>query len=194
MTTVTIAETHHPPPHCARSHCLVPINVQQMTMNATVCHFFLEGEIQGHTFPSCALLCQMPFCQTAPLLPSVKATSVMGYCWECSSSTATPPISTSDVVGQCNEMAGTTFGAALMCMFGCITDAGQSICVCHTMQDMHPRMAAEPLPHPSSSEQSAIPLPAAKDGCTAMISRRMLRRGRWMEASTHTVSCSHAKE
>uniref|UniRef100_A0A803YEL1 Receptor-type tyrosine-protein phosphatase C n=1 Tax=Meleagris gallopavo TaxID=9103 RepID=A0A803YEL1_MELGA len=48
--------------------------------------------------------CQMPFCQTAPLLlPS-----------EGPNSTAIPPSSTSDIVGQHCEIRGITFGAALV--------------------------------------------------------------------------------
>ena len=37
--TVTTAETHHPPPHCAHIHCLVSINVQQALMNVSECNF-----------------------------------------------------------------------------------------------------------------------------------------------------------
>ena len=44
--------------------------------------FFSHGGIQWHTFASYALLCQMPFCQTAPLLPFVaRQQHVMGY-WQ----------------------------------------------------------------------------------------------------------------
>ena len=61
---------------------------------------------------SSALPYQMPFCQTAPLLPSVmQQQNVMEYCWEGSASTAIPPTSASDVAGQHNKIGGTTFGA-----------------------------------------------------------------------------------
>jgi len=38
--TVTIAEMHHPSSHCAPSHCLVSINIQQALMNFSGCNFF----------------------------------------------------------------------------------------------------------------------------------------------------------
>jgi len=62
---------------------------------------------------SCTLLSQMPYCQTAPLLPSVaQQQNVMGYWWEGSTCTAISPTSASDVTGQQNE--GITFRAALV--------------------------------------------------------------------------------
>ena len=36
---VAIAETRHPPPHCANIHCLVSVNVQQVS-NVIGCNFF----------------------------------------------------------------------------------------------------------------------------------------------------------
>ena len=35
---------HHPPHHCAHIHCLVSINVQQVSVNVNECHFFLMEE------------------------------------------------------------------------------------------------------------------------------------------------------
>ena len=53
--------------------------------------FFLHGGTQRHGFVSCALPCQMPLCQTSPLLPSVTwEENVMEYGWEGSVSTAIP--------------------------------------------------------------------------------------------------------
>ena len=66
---------------CAYIHSLVSINVQQVLMNASGCHFFLHGGIQGHAFVSYTLPHQIPFCQTAPLLPSVTQQHVMEY-WQ----------------------------------------------------------------------------------------------------------------
>ena len=42
VTTVTVitTETSHPLPHCAHTHCLVSIDVQQLLMNVTGCHYF----------------------------------------------------------------------------------------------------------------------------------------------------------
>ena len=48
-------------------------------MSATL---FLHGGIQWHVFPSSALPCRMPFCQAAPLLPSVmQQQHITGY-WQ----------------------------------------------------------------------------------------------------------------
>jgi len=56
----------------------------------------------------------MPFCQTAPLLPSVIQQDVMVHWWESSTSTVIAPTFTSDTMGQCSEIGGITFGAALL--------------------------------------------------------------------------------
>ena len=73
-------------------------------MNVSGCHFFPHAVIQLHPFASYALPCQTPFCQTAPLLPSVTwQENAMEYWWECSDSTGIPPTSTSDAVGQHNR-------------------------------------------------------------------------------------------
>jgi len=74
--------------------------------------FFPHGGIQFYTFTSYALPCQTPFCQTAPLLPSVTwQQNVREYWWEDSDSTAIPPTSASDIVGQHNKIGDITFGA-----------------------------------------------------------------------------------
>ena len=44
---VVIAEMHHPPPHCFHIHCLDSINVQQMSVNVSGCHFFHIEEFNG---------------------------------------------------------------------------------------------------------------------------------------------------
>ena len=62
---------YYPAPHCVHIHCLVSINIQQVSMNVSGCSFFLHRGIQFCTFPLYALLCQVPFCQIAPLLPTV---------------------------------------------------------------------------------------------------------------------------
>jgi len=75
--------------------------------------FFPHGRIWWDIFSSSALLWQLPFCQTATLLPSVtQQQSVMEYWWESSTSTTVPPTSTSDVAVQHNKMGSITFGAA----------------------------------------------------------------------------------
>ena len=83
-----------------------------MSMSAT---FFPLGGIQWHTFASYAPPHQMPFCQTAPLLPSATwQRRVTGCWWEGSASTAIPPTSASDLMAQRNKKGGITFEAALM--------------------------------------------------------------------------------
>ena len=67
--TAATAEKHHPPPHCAQ------VGLHKCSASIDDClwvPFFLHGGIQWHTFASSALPCQMPFCQTASLLPSVR--------------------------------------------------------------------------------------------------------------------------
>ena len=55
----------------------------------------------------------MPFCQTVPLLPSVKQQQhVNGILVEGSTTAAIPPTS-SDVAGQHNKIGSIMFGAAL---------------------------------------------------------------------------------
>ena len=62
---------------------------------------FWHGRIQWHIFASYALPCQMPFCQTAPLQPSVtQHQHAMKYWWEGSTSTTIPPTSSSDNVAN----------------------------------------------------------------------------------------------
>jgi len=51
---VTTAETYYLLPNCAHMHCLVSINIQQITMNVSGCHFFPHGEIQFHSCFLCA--------------------------------------------------------------------------------------------------------------------------------------------
>ena len=86
--TVTTAEMHHPLPHC-----VVSISVQQAMMNVSGCQLLPDGGIQLHTFTSYTLPCQMPFCLTDPLLPSVtQQYNVMEYWREDSTSTAIPPL------------------------------------------------------------------------------------------------------
>jgi len=114
---VTTAETHCPQLHCAHTHCLDSIHIQQALMKVTECNFFLHAGIRFHIFVSYALPCQMSFCQTAPLLPSVAANcrqqNVAAYWWEHSTPTAIPPPSASGVMGH-NKIGGVCFRAALI--------------------------------------------------------------------------------
>jgi len=67
-----------------------------------------------HLFPY-ALPCQKPFCQTAPLLPSiVQSQNVMEYLQEGSSSTAIPKNTHLWLVCQHNKTGGVSFGVVLV--------------------------------------------------------------------------------
>jgi len=60
------------------------------------CHrvpFFLHGGTQFYTTAPCALPCQTPFCQTAPLLPAVTQQRGTEYWQEGSTSAAMLPTS-----------------------------------------------------------------------------------------------------
>ena len=77
--------------------------------------FFPQGEIQHHTFALYTLPSQTPFCQTAPLLPSLTQQPDVTECWwEGSTSSAIPPTFFSDMEGQHNKIGDITFEAALV--------------------------------------------------------------------------------
>ena len=81
----------------------------------SVVPFLLDVGIQLHPFASYALPCQTPFCQTAPLLPSVTwQQHVIEYWWEGSTSTAIPPTFAFDFVGQHHKIGHITFRSALI--------------------------------------------------------------------------------
>jgi len=57
----------------------------------------------------------MPFCQTAPLQPSVTRQQNVTKCWwEVSTSTVLPPTFTSDFMGEDNKIGVITIGAAFV--------------------------------------------------------------------------------
>ena len=104
---------HHLPPHCAHTHGLVSINIQQAAVNVNGCRFFLHGGIQCHTFIRTSM--SDAICQTAPLLPSAAwQQHAMEYWWEGPISTAIPPTSASDIMSQHNKTGDITFGVILM--------------------------------------------------------------------------------
>ena len=104
---VTTAEMHHPP-HCAQIHCLVSINIQQMSTKVSGCHFFCMDATLLHP-------CQTPFSQTTPLLPSVpQQQNVTEYWQEDSTSAAIPPTSISNAVGQHHKIGGAAFRGSLV--------------------------------------------------------------------------------
>lgn len=80
-----------------------------MSVGATV------EEFSSRPFASSALPCQIPLCQTVPLLPSATWQQHVTECgWEGSASVAISPASISDPVGQHNKMGTVTFGAGLI--------------------------------------------------------------------------------
>ena len=52
----------------------------------------------------------------------------MEYCWEGSTSTATPPTFASDVIGQHNKIGGITFGTALVHVLCVPADTSEEFC------------------------------------------------------------------
>ena len=99
---VTTAETHHSPSHYAHIHCLISI--------CQWVQFFPHGKIQWCTLASSALLCQTPFWQTSPLLPSLtRQQNVMECWWEDSVYTAILLTSASDLVGQHDKIGDIIF-------------------------------------------------------------------------------------
>lgn len=101
---VAAAEMYHPPPHCADIRCWVSMNVEQVLVNVTVCHFFsMEEEFSN-----------MPLLHTHFHVRccSVRQQQHLTLCWwEGSASTAIVPTSAADVVGQHNKMGSICSGA-----------------------------------------------------------------------------------
>ena len=106
----------HPPPHCAHTHCLVSISVQQASVNINRCNFFfcmeefnditllhLHFHVRHH-FVRLSLSCHL------------SDRNIMEWKTrkERSASTAIPPTSTSDTTGQDNKIGDITFGATLV--------------------------------------------------------------------------------
>jgi len=86
--------------------------------------FLPYGGTQWHTIASSALPCQMPFCQTAPLVPSVTWQQYLWeYWWKGSPCTAIPLAFTPDVVGQHHKTgnfpSGATFVKFIIYMVQC---------------------------------------------------------------------------
>ena len=109
------AKTDDSVPHCAH----IPLfELHEHPESIDECQwvpFIPHGGIEWHTFASYALPCQMPFCQSASLLPAAtQQQDVTEDWWEGSTSTVIPPTSTSDVRGHHNKIGGITFGAALI--------------------------------------------------------------------------------
>jgi len=112
---VTAAETQHPQPLRIHIHCLVSGSLQASINECQWVPFFLHGGTWFHPFASYMLSRQTPFCQTAPLLPSVaQQQHVTEYWWECSNSITISQPPTYDVVGQHNKSGGITFLASPM--------------------------------------------------------------------------------
>jgi len=105
---------HEPPiSSCATSTAGSPSMFRKQECQLVL--FLLQGGIQFYPFASLILPCQIPLCQSAPLLPSVtQQQHGMGCWWEGSTSAAIPPTAASDIMGWHNKTGGITFGAALI--------------------------------------------------------------------------------
>ena len=104
-----------PPTTSLCSHPLLGLHKRSATVNE--CQwvpFFPHAEIQRPIFASYTLPCQMPFGQTAPLLPSVAqqqcVTEHWGKGW---TFTSIPSTSTSDIMGWDNKTGSIASRAAL---------------------------------------------------------------------------------
>ena len=108
---VDTAETH-PPPHCAHTHCLVSINIQEVSVNDNECHFFSIWKKSVtylyfiHISLSDTILTD---CSSAAIC--CKVTKHKGIAVESSTSVSA---TTSDVKGQHNKIGDATFGAAFV--------------------------------------------------------------------------------
>jgi len=101
--TDNAAERHHPPLTVLTSTVWSPSMFNKCQWMSVSAIFSTWRNSMTHL---CFIrtLCQMPFFQTAPPLPSVtQQENVMKYSWEGSISAALPPTSTSDVVSQHNK-------------------------------------------------------------------------------------------
>jgi len=121
-------------------HC-----VQAYIKNLSLLHLFSHpypvslsmkpGWYDGTPSP-CTRPRQTPFCQTAPLLPSVTRQQHVTESWrEGSASTTVPPTSASDVMGWHNPIGDITVGEALVfslsSLHGCIILQRLTECVSH---------------------------------------------------------------
>ena len=121
-------------------HC-----VQAYIKNLSLLHLFSRphpvslsmkpGWYDGTPSP-CTRPRQTPFCQTAPLLPSVTRQQHVTESWrEGSASTTVPPTSASDVMGWHNPIGDITVGEALVfslsSLHGCIILQRVTECVSH---------------------------------------------------------------
>ena len=98
--TVEMNPPPPPPPPPPSAHIQFDLQKHSASAKDSGCYFFLHECIQFHPFASYVLPCQMPMCQTSPLLTSVtRQQDAMKYWWEGSISAILPP-SASDIVGQ----------------------------------------------------------------------------------------------
>jgi len=114
VTSVTSAETHHPPPHGAHIHSLLSIKVQQVLINVIGCWFFFSVWRNSAIY-FCFICTSMSDailsdCSSAAICHMAVTECLCGG----STSAAIPPTSTSDTAGQHNKIEGITFGTAVV--------------------------------------------------------------------------------
>ena len=107
-------EMHHPPPHCAHIDWLVSINIQQISVNITRCHFFHVEEFGSTPLLHTRFHVRHHFVRLPSAASVTQQQNVTAYWWETSTSTAISPTSTSDVTGQHNKIGDIAFRAALV--------------------------------------------------------------------------------
>lgn len=103
---VTTAETHRPLSNFAQIHCLVAINTQHVSLNASGCHLFYMKEFNYTPLFHTHFPVRHHFV--------IQQQNIKEYWWECSNSTAVPPTPASDSMRSHNKMEIITFGSELI--------------------------------------------------------------------------------
>ena len=106
--------TQNSHPLCLCSHPLFGLHKYSASMDKVQWLQFFSAWNSIPHFVSYTLACHLPFCQTAPLLPSVTRLQSVMYWWEVSASTAILPTFTSGIIGQHHKTGVITFRASLI--------------------------------------------------------------------------------
>ena len=112
--TVTAAEMHHPLCHCAHIHYLVPISVQQVSMNVSGCYFLCMEELNSSPLLHTHFYVRCHFVRCPSAAICYTATQWNKYWCESSTSTAIPSIFTSNIMSEDHKIGGINFRAILI--------------------------------------------------------------------------------
>ena len=96
------------------SHPLSGLHQCSVSLNVNGCHILCMEEFSYSRLLHLYFHVRCHFVIVPLLLFDAWQQNVMGYWWECSTSTAIPPTSTSDVVGLHHEIGGINFRAIFM--------------------------------------------------------------------------------